>query len=74
MRCPLLALSRHQPLHRTCPLSGVKQTCPFALHLSAFDPKRTGELLAIALLVIRHQSITCERVGLQTNAHRIMIL
>ena len=24
--CPLLARSRHGPLHRTCPLSGVKQT------------------------------------------------
>jgi len=23
---PLLALSRHEPLHRTCPLSGAKQT------------------------------------------------
>jgi len=25
-----LAQSRHGPLHRTCPLSGVKQTWPFA--------------------------------------------
>src|SRR5262245_42122434 len=24
-----------------CPLSGVKRQCPFALHMSAFDPKRT---------------------------------
>ena len=24
-----------------CPLSGVKQTCHFALQMSAFDPKRT---------------------------------
>ena len=24
-----------------CPLSGVKRTCLFALHMSAFDPKRT---------------------------------
>ena len=23
-----------------CPLSGVKRTCRFALHMSAFDPKR----------------------------------
>ena len=28
---PLLAQSGHPPLHRTCPLSGVKQTWPFAL-------------------------------------------
>jgi hypothetical protein len=31
----------------TCPLSrsllGVKRTWPFALHMSAFDPKRTSE-------------------------------
>ena len=26
LRCPLLALSGHPLLHRTCPLSGVKQT------------------------------------------------
>ena len=25
-----------------CPLSGVKRTCRFALHMSAFDPKRTS--------------------------------
>ena len=25
----------------TCPLLGVKRTCLFALHMSAFDPKRT---------------------------------
>jgi hypothetical protein len=28
-------------LHRECPLSGVKRTCAFALHMSAYDPKRT---------------------------------
>src|SRR5262245_39638994 len=38
---PLLAQSRHELVRRTCPLSGVKQTSPFALHMSAFDPKRT---------------------------------
>jgi hypothetical protein len=27
--CPLLAQSGHSFLHRTCPLSGVKQTWPF---------------------------------------------
>jgi hypothetical protein len=39
--CPLLAQSGHPQLHRTCPLLGVKRTCLFALHMSAFDPKRT---------------------------------
>src|SRR5262245_30786787 len=38
---PLLAQSGHPQLHRTCPLSGVKRTCLFALQMSAFDPKRT---------------------------------
>ena len=28
-------------MHCTCPLLGVKQTSRFALHMSAFDPKRT---------------------------------
>src|SRR4029078_12697446 len=35
--CPLLALSRHSQLHRTCPLSGAKRTSPFAAHMSAYD-------------------------------------
>jgi hypothetical protein len=34
----------------------------------------TGSSIAIALLVLHHQSITCERVGIPTNAHRIMTL
>ena len=29
-------------LVRFCPLSGVKRTCLLALHMSAYDPKRTG--------------------------------
>ena len=29
-------------VHRTCPLLGVKRTCHFALHMSAYDPKRTS--------------------------------
>ena len=28
-------------MHRTCPLLGVKRTWRFALHMSAYDPKRT---------------------------------
>src|SRR5262249_38418922 len=35
------AQSRHSSLHCTCPLLGAKRTCRFALHMSAFDPKRT---------------------------------
>ena len=40
-KCPLLALSGHPELHCTCPLLGVKRTLVCALHMSAFDPKRT---------------------------------
>ena len=36
---PLMAQSRHGLVRRTCPLSGVKRTSPFALHMSAFDPR-----------------------------------
>ena len=32
-------------LRCTCPLSGVKQTCHFALQMSAYDPKRTSGLI-----------------------------
>ena len=28
-------------------LSGVKRTCPFALHMSASDPKRTSRLRGV---------------------------
>ena len=35
------ALSGHFLLHRACLLLEVKQTCLFALQVSAFDPKRT---------------------------------
>ena len=31
-------------MHRTCPLSGEKRTCHFALQTSAYDPKRTLSL------------------------------
>ena len=37
-----MAQSGHQNATGECPLSGVKQTCPFALQMSANDPKRTS--------------------------------
>jgi hypothetical protein len=43
-----MAQSGHEPVQRTCPLSGVKQTWPFAAHMSAFDPKRTLSKLPVA--------------------------
>src|SRR5262245_25654163 len=42
--CPLLAQSGHSLVHCTCPLSGVKRTWVSAVHMSAFDPKRTSSL------------------------------
>jgi len=48
--CPLLAQSGHALVRCTCPLLGVKRTYRFALHMSAFDPKRTfGEAIVIGL-------------------------
>jgi len=38
---PHMAQSGHPWLYRTCPLSGVKQTWPIAVHMSAYDSKRT---------------------------------
>jgi hypothetical protein len=40
--CLLLAQSRHELVHCTCPLSGVKRTWPIAVQMSAYDPKRTS--------------------------------
>jgi hypothetical protein len=45
-RCPLLAQSGHIELRCTCPLLGAKPTWRFALHMSAFDPRRTSLGLA----------------------------
>jgi hypothetical protein len=39
-------------VQRTCPLSGVKQTCRFAAQMSSFDPKRTSPLTAISEFVM----------------------
>src|SRR5215467_11976820 len=39
--CPLLAQSRHSPMSQLRSLLGVKRTWVDALHMSAFDPKRT---------------------------------
>src|SRR5262245_53400643 len=44
MACPLLALSGHPHMSHLMSLSGVKRTCRFALHMSAYDPKRTSPL------------------------------
>ena len=53
---PLLAQSGHSCLHRTCPLLGVKWTCRFTVHMSAFDPKRTFRTAASSLVSCRIRS------------------
>ena len=57
-QCPLLALSGHAELRCTCPLLGVKRTWRFALHMSAFDPKRT---LGSQTAVVSNRCIRCRR-------------
>ena len=41
----LLAHSGHPDRAPKCPLSGVKRTSQLKVRMSAFDPKRTWELL-----------------------------
>src|SRR5690348_4440869 len=42
---PLLAQSRHGRVTQPVSLLGVKRTWRFAMHMSAYDPKRTMEPL-----------------------------
>jgi hypothetical protein len=42
---PLMTQSRHELVHRTCPLSGVMRTCRFAL--SANDPWQAKRAAAV---------------------------
>jgi hypothetical protein len=53
--CPLLALS-------VC-FWGVKRTCPFALHMSANDPKRTSVLQKLLLCLnieyVQNRALGC---------------
>ena len=46
---PLLAQSTHVTVSDQYPLSGVKQTLPWSVAMSAFDPKRTLVSLLMAL-------------------------
>src|SRR4029450_2459710 len=50
-------------------LLGVKRTCPFALHMSAFDPKRT--FLVALHIRAPGNSLAClsSRANLQAPAH-----
>jgi hypothetical protein len=74
-----MAHSGHPWLHRTCPLSGVKRTWPIAVHMSAYDPKRTSVGLtqaprvAVATAGRRVFSVNClgsvtEKIGARQAA------
>jgi hypothetical protein len=43
----------------TCPLLRVKQTWLFALHMSAYDPKRTSAELALGLFQSCLEPLRC---------------
>jgi hypothetical protein len=47
-------------VHCTCPLLGVKRTYSFALHMSAFDPKRT---LAVTGCMMNNTTVNGESHG-----------
>src|SRR5262245_45757940 len=61
---PRLAQTRHALVHRTCLLSGVKRTCPSALQMSAFDPKRTLLPVRSARYIIIAAAVVLCAVGL----------
>ena len=58
------------PLSRS--LSGVKRTCPFALHMSAFDPKRTSSG-RIAWGILWATQFRAAPYRLRTATHRLPI-
>ena len=45
-----IGTKRTSLVHRKCLLLGVKRTCLFALHMSAYDPKRTLGTSRLALV------------------------
>ena len=42
-----IRISKKPSALRNVRFSGVKRTCPFALQMSAYDPKRTSGLISI---------------------------
>src|SRR5262249_16725430 len=48
--CTRFREGMNPPVNNACPLSGVKRTCPFALHMSAFDAKPTSPNGTLALI------------------------
>jgi len=62
-----------------CPLSGVKQTSPFALHMSAFDPKRTiifgkDSSAVVTLLSLVAIMVRSQRTGKRQDARLLVNL
>ena len=61
---PLLAQSGHPLVKCTCPLLGVKRTWPFALHMSANDPKRTFQIYDQRRIADQDKHVPSVRAGL----------
>ena len=58
------APDRHFVAMEGCPLLGVKRTCLFALHMSAYDPKRTSlALVLFTVATVRQQQNIKRRRG-----------
>src|SRR5262245_15635772 len=69
---PFAMLSGMSALREKCPLLGVKCTCRFALHMSAFDPKRTWRLhCEMPLLTKAHELASLSRRPRFPSAHKI---
>jgi hypothetical protein len=60
--CPLLALSGHPQLHRTCPLLGVKRTSRADARMSAFvDIDHDLAVSVLRLELVEGRCIVAER-------------
>ena len=71
LQWPLLAQSGHPTLRRTCPLLGVKRTWPAALHMSAYDPKRTFGSRRCLLVTLRGRRVL-ERAVVESGDARLI--
>src|SRR5262249_48716783 len=56
--CPLMAHCGHSIMSHLMSVSGVKRTWPIAMHMSAFDPKRTSGSQSASLKSLRKVVLT----------------
>src|SRR5262245_47504061 len=56
--CPLMAHCGHSIMSHLMSVSGVKRTWPIAMHMSAFDPKRTSGSQSARLKSLRKVVLT----------------